>query len=75
VNYSSESGEEPHPILEYDTKSHETRALFERGAEVRALDFDASGDHLLYTTAQHVLLRYDGEQAIPVATGITGAVW
>jgi hypothetical protein len=75
IAYSSEDGTEPHPILEYDTKTFRTRALFERSRGAGVLDFDASGNHMLYKTRDRRLFHYDGHRARLIATGITAAVW
>lgn len=75
VSYSSEDGTEPHPILEYNTRTRETRSLFEIGRNIRALDFDASGDHLLYSTRDNRLFHYQGSRAVRITDGVMHAVW
>ncbi len=75
IAYSSEYGTEPHPILDYNTLTFRTRALFKRSRGAGVLDFDASGDHMLYRTRDRRLFRYDGMHVTLLGAGITEAVW
>ena len=75
VNYSSEDGTEPHPILHYTFATRETKELFALGGSIRSVAFDRSGYHMLYVTADRRLFYYDGATVVRVGKGISGAVW
>ena len=49
--------------------------LFPSGLAPNGLDFDASGEHLLYVDEESVFRRAEGSEAVLVASGFTAADW
>lgn len=72
VAYPDEGPDAIFPTLEYNARSDRLRRIFSTRAA--PLDFDASGDHLLYLAAGK-LFRYDGRQRLSLGRGFADAAW
>jgi hypothetical protein len=75
VHYADEPENARFPIFEFDPRSGAIVTIVSGRPRVAPLDFDASGDHLIYVTPEGELFRYDGNTAVSLGTGFSGAAW
>ena len=65
----------PPRTLLVDVEDRLAEDLFPSGLAPNGLDFDASGEHLLYVDEESVFRRAEGSEAVLVASGYSAADW
>jgi hypothetical protein len=84
IHYPSEDSESRFPIFEFEPKSRAIAMVIGGRPRAFPLDFEVSGDHLLYMSVETdglepptriELFRFDGTTAVSLGTGFDGAAW